>query len=84
MKARRMMLGIGLLALAGGLIGRHMGIIPDLPVSKIVLCGIAAVLAVDGIRHKNFFLMILPIAFIWNRFPFREDCSKCGSRTCWA
>ena len=64
MKARRMMLGIGLLALAGGLIGRHMGIIPDLPVSKIVLCGIAAVLAVDGIRHKNFFLMILPIAFI--------------------
>ena len=64
MKARRMMLGIGLLALAGGLIGRHMGIIPDLPVSKIVLCGIAAVLAVDGIRHRNFFLMILPIAFI--------------------
>lgn len=59
-----MMLGIGLLALAGGLIGRHMGIIPDLPVSKIILCGIAGVLAVDGIRHRNFFLMILPIAFI--------------------
>ena len=64
MKARRMMLGIGLLALAGGIVGRKMGIIPDIPVGKVVLCGIAGVLAVDGIRHKNFFLMLLPLAFI--------------------
>ena len=64
MKARRMMLGIGLLVLAGGIVGRKMGIIPDLPVGKMIVCGIAGVLAVDGIRHKNFFLMLLPLAFI--------------------
>ena len=64
MKARRMMLGIGLLALAGGIVGRKLGIIPDLPIGKMILCGIAGVLAVDGIRHKNFFLMLLPLAFI--------------------
>ena len=39
MKARRMMLGIGLLALAGGIVGRKLGIIPDLPIGKMILCG---------------------------------------------
>ena len=35
MKARRIMLGIGLLALAGGLVGRKMGIIPSIPISRL-------------------------------------------------
>ena len=64
MKARRMMLGIGLLVLAGGIVGRRMGILPDVSLGKMILCGVAGVLAIDGVRHKNFFLMLLPLAFI--------------------
>ena len=64
MKARRMMLGIGLLVLAGGIVGRRMGILPDISLGKMILCGVAGVLAIDGVRHKNFFLMLLPLAFI--------------------
>ena len=61
------MLGIGLLALAGGLVGRKMGIIPSIPISTIVLGGISVVLIMDGLRHKNFFLILMPLAFIAQR-----------------
>ena len=67
MKARRIMLGIGLLALAGGLVGRKMGIIPSIPISTIILGGISVVLIMDGLRHKNFFLILMPLAFIAQR-----------------
>lgn len=67
MKARRIMLGVGLLALAGGLVGRKMGIIPSIPISTIILGGICVVLILDGLRHKNFFLILMPLAFIVQR-----------------
>ena len=67
MKARRIMLGIGLLALAGGLVGRKMGIIPSIPISTIILGGISVVLIMDGLRHKNFFLILMSLAFIAQR-----------------
>ena len=64
MKARRIMLGVGLLVLAGGIVGTKMGIVPSIPISTIVLGAISLVLILDGLRHKNFFLILMPLAFI--------------------
>ena len=38
MKARRIILGVGLLVLAGGIAGHRMGIIPYIPIWKIIPC----------------------------------------------
>lgn len=64
MKVRRIMLGVGLLALAGGIVGTKMGIVPSVPISTIILGAISLVLVMDGLRHKNFFLILMPLAFI--------------------
>ena len=64
MKARRIILGVGLLVLAGGLIGRRMGILPSINIGTIVLSAICVVLIGDGLRHRNFFLILLPLAYI--------------------
>ena len=64
MKARRIMLGVGLLALAGGIVGRKMGLIPYVPIGQIILGTICVVLVFDGLRHKNFFLILMPLAYI--------------------
>ena len=64
MKARRIILGVGLLVLAGGLVGRRMGILPSINIGTIVLSAICVVLIGDGLRHRNFFLILLPLAYI--------------------
>lgn len=67
MKTRRIMLGVGLLALAGGIVARKMNLIPSIPIGTIILSLICVVLILDGLRHKNFFLILLPLAFILQR-----------------
>ena len=64
MKTRRTILGIALLGLAGGIIGTKMGIIPQIPISFIFLAGLSVVLIVDGLKHRNFFLILMPLAFL--------------------
>lgn len=67
MKTRRIILGVALLALAGGIVGTRMGVIPNIPVSTIILGAISAVLVLDGLRHRNFFLILIPLAFIGHK-----------------
>lgn len=64
MKARRIILGVGLLVLAGGIAGHRMGIIPYIPIWKIIPCLICVMLILSGLRRKNFFLILMPLAYI--------------------
>ncbi|MBR5179736.1 MAG: hypothetical protein IKW90_13180 [Lachnospiraceae bacterium] len=70
MKARRILFGVGLLALAGGLVGRKMGIIPYIDIPTIILGVVCVILIGDGLKHRNFFLILLPLAFIASRLVF--------------
>ena len=65
MKARRIILGVGLLVLAGGIAGHRMGIIPYIPIWKIIPCLICVILILSGLRRKNFFLILMPLAYIF-------------------
>ena len=76
MKARRILLGIALLGLAGGIVGTRIGIIPSLPIPYIIFGCLSIVLIADGLRHRNFFLILMPLAFLisqasklWGFFP---------------
>ncbi len=64
MKARRIIFGVGLLILAGGLVGRKMGVIPNIDIGTIILSALSVILIGDGLRHRNFFLILLPLAYI--------------------
>jgi len=67
MSTKRIIIGIGLLLLAGGIVANRVFSF-NISIANIILCAIAAVLVGSGLKQRNFFLILLPLAFIGYRF----------------
>ena len=66
MKAKRIIAGIGLLAIAGAIVINRFTVI-NFSIVNIILSVIACGLVITGLRSRNFFLTLLPITFIVHR-----------------
>lgn len=66
MKAKRILAGIGLLAIAGAIVINRFTVI-NFSIINIILSVIACGLVITGLRTRNFFLTLLPITFIVHR-----------------